>query len=101
MHTKEPWHWHNEKTYNLAGKGSFENGDILQCRMRPSPANATRIVSCVNALAGLNPDAVRSALTAFEAITVAARLEKMSLVGPAWRDLLETCEQARKNLKGE
>ena len=24
-HTKGPWHWHNEKTYNLAGKGSFED----------------------------------------------------------------------------
>ena len=42
-HTKEPWHWHNEKTYNLAGKGSYQDGNILQCKGKPSNGDADLI----------------------------------------------------------
>src|SRR3990167_10044181 len=42
-HTKGPWHWHNEKTYNLAGKGSYQDGDILHCNGKPSNSDADLI----------------------------------------------------------
>jgi len=42
-HTRGPWHWHNEKTYNLAGKGSYQEGDILHCKGKPSNGDADLI----------------------------------------------------------
>src|SRR3990167_2119248 len=103
MH-KEQWTLQNRNIHHLNFEEPLDSRNLVASVPNDNPeslARANRIVADHNALAGLNPDAVRNALTAFEAITVAARLEKMSLFGPAWRDLLEACEQALKNLKGE
>ena len=43
-HTSHNWHWHFEKTLNLAGKGSYENGDILRCKMGPGTGDRELIL---------------------------------------------------------
>ena len=81
-HTKEPWRWASavEGTMQLEGnieyedmnpvliargcdKGCFPNGlggDPNQvCPLLPTKADRDRITACVNACAGLNPEAIQ------------------------------------------
>ena len=79
-HTKEPWVFRHERQGNrvrrfIRSTTSFV-GDIAcafsgttqgrSIKAEEAEANAARIVSCVNALAGLNPDAVADVVAALE-----------------------------------
>ena len=68
-HTKEPWSVDPISTWSIRGDGhkvvtcaSNEDGDALD------NANAAHVVLCVNACAGLNPEAIPAAIEALEKI---------------------------------
>jgi len=75
-HTKEPWSWRphedtgrplivNSDEYAIA---LVEGDDFLPINPAEEQANARRIIECVNACAGLNPETIKDLVKAAEVI---------------------------------
>ena len=75
-HTKEPWriykhsaaHVENEIGRGVCSTGGYADNFSNGAFHDENEANARRIVACVNALAGYNPDAVADVVAALESI---------------------------------
>ena len=104
-HTKEPWDVQNKGiVYERSGRhevvaGTNVDGSVNLpkiCKMpdlsQRSYANAERIVACVNACAGINPEAVPKLLEVLQAITLAACIDCSH--NEAWKNLIEACKAA-------
>jgi hypothetical protein len=72
LHTPEPWESDGPEVH--ATKGGRLNGLICHLASESKgEANAERIVACVNALAGLNPEAVADVVEALRAYDAAIK----------------------------
>jgi hypothetical protein len=72
-HTPEPWHIGGFRpelpmVYGSDGQVASDCSRILRRSPEEQKANAERIVACVNALAGLNPEAIKDVVEALESL---------------------------------
>lgn len=98
-HTPEPWYEDDGGIYSacdLRVADTFNTEDPIP--EEEAAANAARIVACVNACAGINPEAVRDLLAALEFYADAARYHEQD--GWLAQDLGELARAAVTKAKG-
>ena len=86
-HTKEPWriykhsaaHVENENGRGVCSTGGYADNFSNGAFHDENEANARRIVACVNALAGYNPDAVAEVIEALKIMASAFAHEARSI----------------------
>lgn len=97
-HALEPW-----ETYIWIPRGSADGEPCIGSAPNPqhyriavidTEANAARIVACVNACAGINPEAVPDLLTAAEAILINPPSWTTRDGGVEWPDRMDTLRAA-------
>ena len=87
-HTKEPWriykhsaaHVENENGRGVCSTGGYADNFSNGAFHDENEANAHRIVACVNALAGYNPDAVADVVAALEQIAGFSEVNGMTRI---------------------
>jgi hypothetical protein len=104
-HTSEPWRWSEDSNWvELKGKDGPVCCFDVDKRGRsdaPLPADRTRIIACINACAGINPEALPDFLRAFIALLDCA--ERLEVRVPDMADMPPEIMAARaawKMLKG-
>ncbi len=95
-HTPGPWRLEqNGPAYNLCSPDRARHFAILVGMIRNQDsehkANAERIVACVNACEGINPDAVPDLLAVLEPLI--AYIDNEGPPAKEWKAIADLCEQ--------
>ena len=102
MHTKELWTLQNRNIHHLIFEEPLDARNLVASVPNDNPeslARANRIVADHNALAGLNPDAIKGLVEAAEEVYDHAK--KYWAAPFSANKMFGRLEQALKNLKGE
>lgn len=96
-HTKEPW-----RVDVCSPDMIFADGpDVAMCLEGNDEANARRIVSCVNALAGYDPDALAGLLEKADNLIAEAVADKSLVISDELDNALSAFIAALARLRGE
>ena len=102
-HTKEPWvTYQDEDTGEICIKGV--NDEVCNCyneNMVRVESDATHIVSCVNNLEGLNPDAISEVVEALRVTIDLGETILKNLAHEPFRKSIWASKSALANLTGE
>ena len=94
-HTPEPWVYQSFDTIETSDGYNRAVFESLSCIRNDSEANAKRAVMCVNACAGINPEALQGFISAANALRLNGDLTRFDV---AFRALL-IGEEAKKEMR--